>query len=92
MRKLGKVSHISPQNHLIARTNFLPKIGSTVLSENREIVGRVLDVFGPVNSPYVSIVPDKKVNSQGMKSLVGSTLYILNRKRRSKGAQKKRSR
>ncbi len=94
MRRLGKISHISVQNHLIARANFVPRIGSTVLSGDNKKIGRVLDVFGPINSPYVSIIPDKRLNLDRMKNLVGSMLYLPSSKRRwrSKGAQKKGSR
>ena len=35
-----------------------PDIGSTVLDEGLEAVGRVVDVIGPVGRPYVVVTPD----------------------------------
>ncbi|RKD97065.1 H/ACA ribonucleoprotein complex subunit GAR1 [Halopiger aswanensis] len=48
------------------------EIGTTVLDDNLEEVGRVVDVFGPVDRPYLAVTPDDDVH---LPSLVGSTLY-----------------
>ncbi|WP_265111627.1 H/ACA ribonucleoprotein complex subunit GAR1 [Halosolutus halophilus] len=47
-------------------------IGTTVLDESLDEVGRVVDVFGPVDRPYLAVTPDEDVH---LPSLVGSTLY-----------------
>ncbi|WP_090385387.1 H/ACA ribonucleoprotein complex subunit GAR1 [Natronobacterium texcoconense] len=48
------------------------EIGTMVLDDSLEEVGRVVDVFGPVDRPYLSVTPDDDVH---LPSLVGSTLY-----------------
>ncbi|GAB3663299.1 H/ACA ribonucleoprotein complex subunit GAR1 [Halopiger thermotolerans] len=48
------------------------EIGTAVLDDNLEEVGRVVDVFGPVDRPYLAVTPDDDVH---LPSLVGSTLY-----------------
>ncbi|WP_254523628.1 H/ACA ribonucleoprotein complex subunit GAR1 [Natrinema caseinilyticum] len=48
------------------------EIGTIVLDDSLEEVGRVVDVFGPVSRPYLAVTPDDDVH---LPSLVGSTLY-----------------
>ncbi|SEW32359.1 H/ACA ribonucleoprotein complex subunit GAR1 [Natrinema salifodinae] len=48
------------------------EIGTVVLDDSLDEVGRVVDVFGPVAEPYVAVTPDDDVH---LPSLVGSTLY-----------------
>ncbi|MBZ6496698.1 MULTISPECIES: H/ACA ribonucleoprotein complex subunit GAR1 [Natrinema] len=47
-------------------------IGTMVIDDDLEEVGRVVDVFGPVSRPYLAVTPDAGVH---LPSLVGSTLY-----------------
>ncbi|OIB58003.1 H/ACA ribonucleoprotein complex subunit GAR1 [Natrialba sp. SSL1] len=48
------------------------EIGTIVLDDSLDEVGRVVDVFGPVDQPYLAVTPDAGVHLPG---LVGSTLY-----------------
>ncbi|WP_323171834.1 Gar1/Naf1 family protein [Natrialba sp. PRR66] len=48
------------------------RIGTTALDDSLAEVGRVVDVFGPVDQPYLAVTPDDDVH---LPSLVGSTLY-----------------
>ncbi|RQG96995.1 H/ACA ribonucleoprotein complex subunit GAR1 [Natrarchaeobius chitinivorans] len=48
------------------------EIGTVVVDDSLEEVGRVVDVFGPVGQPYLAVTPDDGVH---LPSLVGSTLY-----------------
>ncbi|MEY7849924.1 H/ACA ribonucleoprotein complex subunit GAR1 [Natrarchaeobius sp. A-rgal3] len=47
-------------------------IGTMVLDDSLEEVGRVVDVFGPVSRPYLAMTPHDDVH---LPALVGSTLY-----------------
>ncbi|WP_435073088.1 H/ACA ribonucleoprotein complex subunit GAR1 [Halorubrum sp. HHNYT27] len=47
-----------------------PRIGSAVVDESLSTVGRVVDVFGPVDRPYVAVTPN-----DGLAALVGEKLY-----------------
>ncbi|QRV15213.1 H/ACA ribonucleoprotein complex subunit GAR1 [Haloterrigena salifodinae] len=51
---------------------FRDEIGTSVLDDSLESVGRIVDVFGPVDRPYLAVTPDDDVH---LPSLVGSTLY-----------------
>jgi len=49
-----------------------PRIGSAVVDESLSTVGRVVDVFGPIDRPYVAITPGDGV---GLADLLGEKLY-----------------
>ncbi len=49
-----------------------PPIGRAVVDESLSTVGRVVDVFGPVDRPYVAVTPNDGVS---LATLVGAKLY-----------------
>ena len=49
-----------------------PDIGRAVLTDDLNDAGRVVDVFGPVERPYVAVTPDDDVR---LATLVGKPLY-----------------
>lgn len=80
MRRVGQVVRTA-QGLAILRTDadkdgngdgYQDEIGTMVLDDSLEGVGRVVDVFGPVDRPYLAVTPDDDVH---LPSLVGSTLY-----------------
>jgi RNA-binding protein len=85
MRRLGKALHVSKRGSLILRTDKTPPTGpkALVLDKEANKIGTVLDVFGPVNNPYVSIRPYEGIDIQ---SLVGQILYLrkVNRQKRKR--------
>ncbi len=60
MKRLGVISHISKSGLLTVRASTPPRIGARVFLRGKEPVGTVIDVFGPVSSPYVSVKPTKR--------------------------------
>ncbi len=91
MRRINKIQHISNQRHLITRvvSNQIKdiKIGQTVVTKDLIDVGRIFDIFGPLNHPFISIKlnPDIK----GEENLVGQLLYSFE-KRTPKNRMKKK--
>jgi RNA-binding protein len=73
MQRLGTVSRTA-QNLLIVRCDDAdrPDIGAQAVDESLSTVGRVVDVFGPVERPYLAVTPQ---GSHTLASLVGQTLY-----------------
>ncbi|MDZ7747146.1 MAG: Gar1/Naf1 family protein [Halobacteriales archaeon] len=59
MNRLGEVVSTA-QGLLILRPPAATEIeiGTTTLDESLDTVGRVVDVFGPVEQPYVAVTPD----------------------------------
>lgn len=51
--------------------------GNAVYDGERKRVGSVLDVFGPVNSPYLAIMPAQAMTREKLAALVGKELYIM---------------
>lgn len=49
-----------------------PDMGTSVVNADLETVGRVVDVFGPVDRPFVAVTPRTGHNPA---SLIGSRLY-----------------
>ncbi|MDB2236588.1 Gar1/Naf1 family protein [Halorubrum ezzemoulense] len=52
--------------------NDPPRIGASIVDESLSTVGRVVDVFGPIDRPYVAITPGDGV---GLADLLGEKLY-----------------
>ena len=73
MERLGTV--VRTANRLaIARLpdDDYPRIGTEAVDERLDTVGRVVDVFGPVERPYVAIKPD---DDSDLPALLGTKVY-----------------
>ncbi len=87
LRVLGKPSHISSQNHIIVRTSSPPGIGSRVVNESNSLIGKVIDVFGPVDKPFISIKPSSSVDPY---KILEQTLFVKEEVLKKKYAKKRR--
>ncbi|AEH61014.1 H/ACA RNA-protein complex component Gar1 [Methanosalsum zhilinae DSM 4017] len=85
MRRLGKVLHLTSQQNIIVRgkaqedsvkTSDLPKINSVVVDKSVEKIGKINNVFGPINNPYYSVKPLKGLNVAQLKLLVNERVYV----------------
>jgi len=85
LRRIGRVLHISPSEKAVIKTSTPLRIGEMVFDENRNPVGKVFDVFGPTDSPYVEIEVQKGRSS----SLIGKMLYKLPSKRKKRSRKRK---
>lgn len=72
MKEIGKVLHLLCGNRAIAKVKVTPKPGSTIYDIRRKPIGRVVDIFGPVKSPYIEI----EVKEQDQKELINSPIYV----------------
>ncbi len=59
MIKLGYYLHRVPSGRLIVKISGRspPRLGSRVINSKGELLGMVIDVIGPVSSPYAVIKP-----------------------------------
>ena len=74
MKRLGEVVGAA-QSLAICRApddEFAP-IGTPVIDDSLADVGTVVDVFGPVDRPYIAVDPGERVHLPG---LVGQPLYV----------------
>lgn len=73
MKRIGEAVRIA-QGLIVVRSpdDGFPEVGTTVLSEDLEAVGEVVEIFGPVDRPYCSVTPNDDVHPA---ALVGGPLY-----------------
>ncbi|WP_318570335.1 Gar1/Naf1 family protein [Salinigranum marinum] len=72
MKRVGTVSRVAQGVAIVRLDDDPPEIGTAVLDDSLSTVGRIVDVFGPVDRPYVAVSPASGVTPA---SLVGSKLY-----------------
>jgi RNA-binding protein len=73
MQRVGTVSRTAQNLAIVhCEDDAHPDIGATVIDESLSQVGRVVDVFGPVDRPYVAVATDRGVR---LAELVGQKLY-----------------
>ncbi|VVB71459.1 Gar1/Naf1 RNA binding region [uncultured archaeon] len=79
MKRLGTAEHVV-QNKLIVRSEQIvgsatniPRVNSWVVDQKRNKVGKVFDIFGPVDHPYIIVRPNRGVDATDM---VGKKLYV----------------
>ena len=72
MQRIGTVDRTAQGLAIVAlETEERPEIGLMGLDESLTTVGRIVDVFGPVEAPYVAITP----TGSDLTALVGTKLY-----------------
>jgi RNA-binding protein len=73
MKRVGRVVRTAQGIAVIrAPDETYPNIGTNVIDENLDTVGRVVDVFGPVDQPYVAVSPVEDVQ---LPLLLGNLIY-----------------
>ncbi|MFC7045924.1 H/ACA ribonucleoprotein complex subunit GAR1 [Halobacteriaceae archaeon GCM10025711] len=50
-----------------------PDIGAETVDEGLDVAGRIVDVFGPVDRPYLAVTP---ANGRSLPGLLGAKLYV----------------
>ncbi|RYZ90925.1 MAG: hypothetical protein EOP04_02345 [Proteobacteria bacterium] len=67
--EIGSYMH-SAENELVCRltNSMIPYFNAGIYLENKAKVGKVEEVFGPINKVYFTIKPDSGVNASSFKS------------------------
>ena len=73
MRKIGTVLHLASSGRLILQGNNVYPLNTSVVTQNGEFIGKIIDVFGDVNKPYIAVSKDKLRDSS---DLIGVSLFI----------------
>ena len=73
LQKLGRVRALTPSKNMIVKTEKAPKIGSEVVDENLNVVGKVFDIIGPVSAPYAVVKPTVREPAK----LLNKPVYLL---------------
>lgn len=73
MRRAGEVVDTAQGLAVIRAPDAdYPDVGAALVDDQLAAVGRVVDVFGPVDRPYLAVTPDDDVR---LPTLVGRPLY-----------------
>lgn len=74
MQRAGTVKRIAG-SILVARSDdeVVPDIGAQTIDEQLDPVGRIVDVFGPVDRPYLAIAP---AEGRAPASVLGESVYV----------------
>jgi RNA-binding protein len=75
------VSNVSPSGNAIVKAENPPQMGSEVVDENLNVVGKVFDIIGPVSAPYAVIKP---IIREPEKLLNKPVYLLLSKTKRSK--------
>lgn len=70
------MTSLSSRGTLTVRAAFAVPEGSTLSDPEGRFRGRVVRVFGPVASPYLSVAPRRSLSAPEALSLVGTTLWM----------------
>jgi RNA-binding protein len=73
LQRLGRISNVSPSGNAIVKAEKPPKIGSEVVDENLNVIGKVFDIIGPVSAPYAVIKPNVREPAK----LLNKPVYLL---------------
>ncbi|EMA23758.1 H/ACA ribonucleoprotein complex subunit GAR1 [Haloarcula argentinensis] len=73
MKRIGTVSRVAQGLAVVrAPDDEYAAVGTDVVDEELQTVGSVVDVFGPVERPYLAVSPNDSVH---LPVLVGTVLY-----------------
>ncbi len=99
MNEVGRIIHIAMSGRLIVKLDKEINPGQIVFDEKGNNVGKIIELIGPVNSPYASIEINNKNPEYNKKQYFkGLTVYYKNslsfkkndpRKRKSRGVKKR---
>ncbi len=84
---LGRVEEITCDGRLIVQCDNLPEIGDSVFDNRQNRLGVVNKVFGPVDGPYVSVTPEKKIDTSALR---GAETFFRGREQNGKGKRRNR--
>ena len=96
MKFLGNISHLANSGKLIVKTTKTPPAGAFVFTNDKQKIGKVYSIFGPVKNPYVSVNIFRSVNRRDLESRHGEKLFVstksemekMNRKNKNSKAKK----
>lgn len=74
MRRLGYFLHIARSGVLIIKLSIKrpPRIGARVLGPDGRMIGKIVDIIGPVKGPYAVVKPVRR----DLKLRKGSTIFM----------------
>ena len=72
MECLGKVAHLDSKNRAIVIAKKKVSKNTKIYDSENNLIGRVVDIFGPVNEPYLAISAKKGMR---ITKIIGREIY-----------------
>jgi RNA-binding protein len=76
MNELGEILHLARSGQVIVRLSSHSSdkkvTGLTVLDTNGRQIGKIIEIFGPVGSPYASVQPSR----QKFTGIIGTKVFV----------------
>ena len=91
MKFLGNISHLANSGKLIAKTTKTPPAGAFVFTNDKQKIGKVYSIFGPVKNPYVSVNLFRSVNRRDLESRQGEKLFVSTKSEMEKSNKKNKN-
>ncbi|WP_295616440.1 Gar1/Naf1 family protein [uncultured Methanobrevibacter sp.] len=88
MKFLGNISHLANSGKLIVKTTKTPPAGAFVFTNDKQKIGKVYSIFGPVKNPYVSVNIFRSVNRRDLESRQGEKLFVSTKSEMEKLSKK----
>ncbi len=85
MKVLGNTSHIANSGKLIVISDKTPPAGALVFDKNKNKIGKIVDIFGPVKTPFISIRIFKSANIKNLENNFGEEVYISSNRKNKRG-------
>ena len=73
MKVLGTVQEIAYDGKLIVRGAITPRPRARVVDNRKRVLGSVRRVFGPIDSPYISV---ETTGDHSLMSIIGKQVYV----------------
>lgn len=67
LQEVGEVLHLTKSSRLIVRLVKEAYSGEMLVDKNGKRVGKVVEIIGPVSSPYASVLPARSEKVIGIK-------------------------
>ncbi|MHC1610320.1 MAG: H/ACA ribonucleoprotein complex subunit GAR1 [Candidatus Methanospirareceae archaeon] len=76
---LGRVLHIVDKKLIVkgGKVRVKKVINAVAVTEDKKKIGKVYDVFGPVNRPYVGIKIFGGIKEEELKELLHKKLFVV---------------
>ncbi len=90
MKSLGNISHLANSGKLIVKSDKTPPAHAFVYTNDKQKIGKVYNVFGPVKNPYISVNLFKSVNRRDLESRTGEELFVSTKRELEKAKRNSR--
>ena len=91
MKFLGNLSHLANSGKLIVKTTKTPPARAFVFTNDKQKIGKVYSIFGPVKNPYVSVNIFRSVNRRDLESRQGEKLFVSTKSEMEKSNKKNKN-